>query len=110
MVLPPGVNKQQPGEIEQLSQDDLNKMKKDELLQALKTMMQDPRKRTNATDNPPISNANLGEKLDDLLKEFRQFRLTYEKMEKNIETLKEENSYLRESLMQHQRHLESLEA
>ena len=97
---------EQTEDIQNLSHDDMGRMRKDELQKALTTMIEDFRNKAQNQGN----HSNIETKLDELLKEFRQFRDVHQKLEKKIDDLKEENNYLRDSLMQHQRYLEALEA
>ena len=88
-------------------------MNKDELQRALATMIKDSRDKSPSrpTGNiPQTYNTNIENKLDEIISEFRQFRDVYQKLEVKVDALREENSYLRESMMQHQRYLEALEA
>ena len=106
MVLPSGRNMEQPEDIQSLSQDDLNKMRKDELQKALTTMIEDSRNKAQNVG----SQTKIEKRLDELLSEFRLFRDTHQQLQKKVDALKEENTCLRESVMQHQRYLEALEA
>ena len=57
-----------------------------------------------------IPTTSLERKLDELIQEFRDFKDTYKRLESELAVLKRENNNLKESVMQHQRYLETIEA
>ena len=113
MVIPNGKDITQPLGVKNLTEEEIGRMKKDELAQALDTLIKDKR---NSENNDTINGRPQGDiralemKMDILLQEFQQFNDVHKTINQSMKKLEDENKLLRESLMQHQRYLEALEA
>ena len=105
MVIPPNSNLQHAGDVKKFTDNDLNKMKKEELMTALNTLIE-----ANRGETITLSSSAIEGKLDDLLKEFRDFKDNYKRLDSELTFLKRENANLKEAVMQHQRYLESIES
>ena len=83
MVIPPNSNLQHAGDVQKLTDNDLNRMKKEELLTALNTLI--VANRGGATG---LSSSAIEQKLDDILREFRDFKDNYNRLDSELTALK----------------------
>ena len=110
MVVPTGKDLAMADDILSFTQEEVQQLKKEELVKALETLRCGNRDGQTSQGLGGSSSSVLEGKMDLIITEFRQFKTMYKEMETNVISLKKENHQLKEALMQHQRYLETLEA